>query len=166
MSTPHHNHTANRCYNHFMKKAHTILSHLVNKPQFKFLKQQACYRKYIKLLGGKYQKAIAFVYIKNETLFVAVTHPGFKMELNYNRDLLKSVFTQLSTLDKNCSMMKAQKVVVFHSKYHPVREKEEAVSTVPYYHELANADFEIATEDEALRKKFEEIKRVIQCNQQ
>ena len=73
-----------------MEKVSTILSHLSNIPQFRSLKQQYCYRKFINLLSAKYQKAIAFVYIKDETLFVAVTHPGFKMELNYNRDLLKA----------------------------------------------------------------------------
>ena len=158
-------HTANRCYNHFMKKAYTILSHLIDQPQFRFLKQQACYQKYIKLLGSKYQKAIAFVYIKNETLFVAVTHPGFKMELNYNRDLLKSVLTQLSSLDNECEMMKADKVVIFHSKYHPVAKAPENISTVPYYHERASSDFKIETEDEALKEKFEDIQKVIKCNQ-
>ena len=165
MSTASQHYTANRCYNYFMKKAHIILSHLTNQPQFRFLKQQACYQKYIKLLGAKYQKAIAFVYIKNETLFVAVTHPGFKMELNYNRDLLKSVLTQLSTLDNECEMMKADKVVIFHSKYHPIAKVTDDITTVPYYHERASSDFEIETEDEALKKKFEDIKKVIECNQ-
>ncbi len=142
-----------------------ILSHLTNQPQFRFLKQQACYQKYINLLGVKYQKAIAFVYIKNETLFVAVTHPGFKMELNYNRDLLKSVLTQFTSYDNECTMMKADKVVIFHSKYHPVAKVEDAISTVPYYNELASSDFVIESEDEDLIKKFEQIKEQIKCNQ-
>lgn len=142
-----------------------ILSHLSNQPQFRFLKQQTCYQKYIKLLGVKYQKAIAFVYIKNETLFVAVTHPGFKMELNYNRDLLKSVLTQLTSHDSECAMMKADKVVIFHSKYHPVKKAVEDISTVPYYNELSSSDFVIQSKDEELIKKFEQIKEQIKCNQ-
>ncbi len=147
-----------------MKKVHTILSHLINQPQFRFLKQQVCYQKYIKLLGAKYQKAIAFVYIKNETLFIAVTHPGFKMELNYNLDLLKSLLTQLSSHDSACEMMKANKIVVFHSKYHPVAKEDEDVITVPHYNELASTDFDIKSEDEELIKKFEQIKESISCN--
>ena len=88
------------------------------------------------------------------------------MELNYNRDLLKSVLTQLSRLDENCSMLKAEKIVIFHSKYYPIAKKDENDGTVPYYNELATADFEIETEDEALKKKFEKEKKVITCNQQ
>lgn len=148
-----------------MKKAHMILSHLTNQPQFRFLKQQVCYQKYISLLGIKYQKAIAFVYIKNDTLFVAVTHPGFKMELNYNRDLLKSVLTQLSSHDNECAMMKADKVVIFHSKYHPVAKVEKSASTVPYYDERSGSDFPIESDDEELIRKFEQIKEQIKCNQ-
>jgi len=149
-----------------MKKANIILSHLVNQPQFRFLKQQACYQKFIKLLGSKYQKAIAFVYIKNGTLFIALTHPGFKMELNYNRDLLKSLLTQLSRLDENCRMMRAEKIVIFHSKYHSITKTKKEKSSVPYYEELATAEFTIETKDKELKKKFEDIKRVIACNQQ
>jgi len=147
-----------------MKKAHTILSHLSSLPQFKVLKRQECYQKYIKLLSPKWQKAVAFVYIKDETLFIAVTHPGFKMELNYNRDLLKSLLTQLYTYDNNCKMMSASKVVVFHSKYHPIQKKSEDLETAPYYNELASSDFEIHTKDEELKSKFEQIKKSIMCN--
>ena len=103
-----------------MKKASSILSHLSNQPQFKFLKPQLCYKKFIALLTPKYQKAIAFIYVKDETLFIAVTHPGFKMELNYNKDLLKSVLIQFIERNENCEIMKSSKVVVFHSKSHPL----------------------------------------------
>ncbi|CAA6820320.1 MAG: Unknown protein [uncultured Sulfurovum sp.] len=148
-----------------MKKVSLILSHLTNQPQFKFLKQQACYKKYISLLGTKYQKAIAFVYIKNETLFIAVAHPGFKMELNYNRDLLKSLLTQLQTHDQSCQTLKADKVVIFHSKYHPVEKETAKVDTVPYYEELATTKFTIHSNDDELTKKFDRIKELISCNQ-
>jgi hypothetical protein len=145
-----------------MKKASFIVSQLGNLPQFKYLKKQECYRKYISLLGAKWQKAIAFVSIKNDTLFVALTHPGFKMELNYNRDLLKSVLTQLSSHDLQCSWMKAEKIAIFHSKFRPLRQDDK--STVPYYHELATENFTLKAEDEEIREKFEHLKRTIQVN--
>jgi len=147
-----------------MKKASTILSHLSSQPQFKFLEQQLCYKKYIALLTPKYQKAIAFIYIKDDTLFIAVTHPGFKMELNYNRDLLKSVLTQLGRHDSSCEMMQAKDVVIFHSKYHPMEKEKVEKSTVPYYYELASSDFKIESNDADIITKFEQIKEQIKCN--
>ena len=144
-----------------MKKASIILSHLTNQPQFRSLKQHSCYKKYLSLLGAKWQKAIAFVYIQNNTLFVAVTHPGFKMELNYNKDILKSVLTQLSALDKECIMLQAEKIVIFHSRYCSIIPDEPETSTAPCYNELASPDFSIRSQDEALKAKFEETKTYI-----
>jgi len=149
-----------------MKKVSAILSHLTNQPQFRYLKQHACYKKYISLLGAKWQKAIAFVYIQNDTLFVAVTHPGFKMELNYNKDILKGVLTQLSGHDKSCEMLQASKVVIFHSKYRSAVSEDLDHSTVPYYNELASADFTIESQDEELREKFETVKARIKAQKE
>jgi len=147
-----------------MKKASSILSHLSSQPHFKSLKRQECYQKYINLLSKKWQKAIAFVYVKDETLFMAVTHPGFKMELNYNRDLLKSLLTQLNTYDEKCKMMLASKVVVFHSKYHAMPEEKASTISVPHYHERAEGIFELPKE-EALKEAFERIQALITCKQ-
>jgi hypothetical protein len=149
-----------------MKKVSMILSHLTNQPQFKVLKQESCYKKYLSLLGAKWQKAIAFIYIKENTLFLAVTHPGFKMELNYNKDLLKSVLTQLSSIDSACKMLKADKVVVFHSKYRSIVKDLPEESTVPYYNELASSEFVIKNQDEDLKEKFEQIKVQIKKQRQ
>jgi len=147
-----------------MKKAYEIISHLSSRPQFRFLKRQECYQKYIRLLSNKWQKAVAFVYVKEDTLFVAITHPGFKMELNYNKDLLISLLRDLNRYDKSCKMMKASSVVVFHSKYFPVEKKEVEYKSIPHYSERANGDFANYSEDK-LREKFENIQRIIRCNQ-
>ena len=149
-----------------MKKVSLILSHLSSLPQFRFLKRQVCYKKYISLLGAKYQKAIAFIYIKDDTLFVAVKHPGFKMELNYNRDLLKSILTQFVSNNKECEILSASKVIIFHSKYHPMEKEVATISTIPYYNELASTEFEIQSEDEDIIQKFTDIKEAISCNTQ
>lgn len=147
-----------------MKKAYEIISHLSSQPQFKLLKQQECYHKYIRILGNKWQKAIAFVYIREDTLFVAIKHPGFKMELNYNKDLLISLLKDLNRYDKSCEMMRASSVVVFHSKYFPMEKPKSLYKSVPHYAERANGDF-INYGDDKLKEKFENIKRVIRCNQ-
>lgn len=141
-----------------------ILSHLSSQPQFRSLKRQKCYQKYISLLTPKWQKAVAFVYIKEKTLFIAVTHPGFKMELNYNRDLLKTLLTQLNSHDDECSMMQAEKVVVFHSKYHAMPQEKTAYESVPHYEEQAQGDFDTPL-DEELKEKFERIKKIVSCKQ-
>ena len=147
-----------------MKNVRFVLSHLSLQPQFKSLRKHTCYRKFIQLLPPKFQRAIAFAYSDKETLFLALSHPGYKMELNYNRDLLKSVLTMLAEHDKSCREIKAEKIVIFNSRYAAPAEKREP-PTDPKYHELARADFVIQSEDEAIKEKFDAIKKCILDNQ-
>ena len=145
-----------------MKKASIILSHIRNLPEFKLLKSHYCYQKFISLLNPRFKKAIAFVYVRDDTLFVALSHPGFKMELNYNKDLLKSLLSMLAKGDEKCKNMKASKVVLFNSKHLSIIKEEHIESTVPYYKEMALGEFTIESEDEELQKAFNKIKKSIE----
>jgi hypothetical protein len=146
-----------------MKNAHFILSHITYQPQFRFLKKQSCYQKFIHLLPPKFQKAIAFVYIENSTLFVALSHPGYKMELNYNQDLLKSLLTMVGKYAPECVQMKATKVIIFNAK-HQAKDQDKVIDTDPKYSELSNANFEIKTKDSEIMEKFQKIKETIRNN--
>ena len=148
-----------------MKTANTILSHLTSRPQFKYLKTQECYKKYIQILSPKWQKAVAFVYIKDNTLFIAVKHPGFKQELNYNKDLLKSLLKQLNTYVEPCKDMVASEVVIFHSRYYPMENEKVKYESVPYYKEQSSANFELPKEKD-LKNAFLKIQKTIKCNRQ
>lgn len=148
-----------------MKQANMILSHIQSLPQFKLLKSHYCYQKFISLLNPRFQKAIAFVYVRDDTLFVALSHPGFKMELNYNKDLLRSLLSMLATNDKKCQSMKASKVVLFNSKHLSIIKEKPIESTVPYYKEMARGEFTIASEDEALIEAFNKIRKsILDCS--
>lgn len=145
-----------------MKRANSILTHILHQPMFSSLKNHYCYQKFISLLNPRFQKAIAFVYIRNDTLFVALSHPGFKMELNYNKDLLKSLLTLLTKHDEKCQHLQASSVVLFNSKHLSILKQEEPYDSVPHYRELAEGDFEIQCEDKELQEAFEKIKKSIE----
>ena len=145
-----------------MKKANTILSHLLHLPQFKSLKSHYCYQKFISLLSPRFQKAIAFVYIRQATLFIAVSHPGFKMELNYNKDLFKSLLSILSKQDSKCQNMMADKIVIFNSKYHSIIKEESKEETIPYYQEMSEGEFSIKSKDRELVEAFSKIRALIE----
>jgi hypothetical protein len=144
-----------------MKRANTILSHIQNLPEFRLLKSHYCYQKFISLLSPRFQKAIAFVYIRNETLFVALSHPGFKMELNYNKDLLKSLLSLLIKSDEKCKKLKATKVVFFNSRHNNITKQKKISTTTPHYSEMALGEFSIVCEDRELQNLFEKIKTSI-----
>jgi len=144
-----------------MKHANTILSHIHSLPQFKLLKSHYCYAKFISLLNPRFQKAIAFVYVRDATLFVALSHPGFKMELNMNKELLLSLLSILAKQDEKCQQLKAKRVVLFNSKHLSIIKEEKIKSTVPHYQEMALGDFTIESEDNELLKAFEAVKKSI-----
>ena len=148
-----------------MKTASSILSHLSSQPHFKKLKTQECYQKYIKFLPPKWQKAIAFIYVKEETLFIAVKHPGFKQELNHKeqKDNFLYILKDFNQYVKPCKEMKASKMFTFHSKYHPIETVQIPKETVPYYEEQAYGDFELPQQEE-LKEAFLKIQKTIQCN--
>ncbi len=144
-----------------MKNSNTIISHIKSLPQFRLLKKQYCYQKFISSLAPKFQKAIAFIYIRENTLFIALSHPGYKMEINYNRDSFKNVLNMLSSIDIKCKTLKASKVVVFNSKYISIIKNNKIEKTVPYYREQSLGTFNIESEDRELIEAFRNIKELI-----
>jgi len=144
--------------------ANTMVSYLTNQPQFKNLKKNYCYQKFISIINPKFQRAIAFVYIKNSTLFIALSHPGFKMELDYNRDTFKSLFKILSQNDIKCKDFNVEEVVIFNSnKISIIKENNEIESTVPYYEEQSSGEFEINCSNDEILDKFKSIQKRIKC---
>ena len=145
-----------------MKKASDIISHIRSLPQFRLLKRHYCYQKFISSLNPRFKKAIAFVYVKEETLFVALSHPGFKMEMNYQKEILLSILDILAKQEEKCQRIKAKKVVFFNSKHISIIKEKKIESTVPHYKEMAVGEFSIESEDEELIKAFESIRESIE----
>jgi endonuclease IV len=145
-----------------MKPTSIILSHIHSLPQFKLLKRHYCYQKFIALLNPRFQQAIAFVYIRDKTLYVALSHPGFKMELNYNKDILKSILSILSQEDTKCANMNVSNVVLFNSKHLSTIKENSISTTIPHYQEVATGNFSIESKDEELIQAFQKIQKSIQ----
>ena len=141
-----------------MKQAHSILSHIKSLPQFRKLKKSYCYQKFISSLAPKFQKAIAFVYVQEHTLYIALSHPGFKMELNYNKDSFRDVLNVLAMMDEQCKSLRVSKVVLFNSKRLSIIKEKKIESTVPYYKELSLGEFQINSKDREIIDAFKKIK--------
>ena len=146
-----------------MKTADSIIKQLKLLPQFKPLNRHYCYNRFLSSLIPRYRRAIAFVYIKSDTLYIALSHPGVKMELNSNKDLLKSILTKLINRDKSCKDLKASRIVLFNTNRVKI-EREEEKETVLHYKERASGDFEVKTEDKDLEQRFIDIKEIIKKN--
>ena len=119
----------------------------------------------MELLPPRFSNAIAFFYIKNNTLFGGLSHPGYKMELNYNKDLINNLLNQLTTIDLECAdiFKDVKKIEFFVSKFHTPPPKI-TINADPKYKELAKGEFEIKAKDKDLLRLFNKIKEDIIVN--
>ncbi|ADV45692.1 DciA family protein [Nitratifractor salsuginis] len=148
-----------------MKTARHLLASLCDTHAFRPLEQHRCTRRFLELLPPRFQQAIAFVTVKNRQLMVALSHPGYKMELNYNQDVLKSLLSTLIDTCPECRFMEADRIVIFPSKFHTgSNSSKEDEETVPHYSELATGTFRIPETDEPLRECFLKIRHDILRN--
>jgi len=148
-----------------MKRANFIIEHIKNLPQFKLMNQYYCCRRFISLLPPRFQKVASFAYLRDDTLFLAISHPGFKMELNSKIDFLKSILRMVREGDEKCKNFKASRIVIFNSKLKSIRErknKKESLDTVPYYAERAKSLDTSLVDDEDLKRVFEKIREHIE----
>lgn len=146
-----------------MKNSKSILTFITKQPQFNSLTQHSCYQKFMATLPPRFKQAIAFIYIKDNTLFLALSHPGYKMELNYNKNLFKSLLVTVQKYAPECAKYQADKVVVFNSKFHMPKDNDRA-DTVPYYNELSSGEFSMEFDDDKIREKFEKSIELIKRN--
>ncbi len=148
-----------------MKRANEILNRVKQNPYFKSVQKYSCYNRLLELMPRRFAKAIAFFYIKNNILFGALSHPGYKMELNYNKDLVKALLNQLSSMDIECKEVfkDVKDIKFFVSKFHTPAPMLTSQS-VPKYQELAKGEFEILAKDSDIKALFEKIKEDILKN--
>ena len=149
-----------------MKTPQTILDTLIGQAPFRSLGRHRCYRRFLAMLPPRFREAIGFVYVRDNTLHVALRHPGYKMELNYNKELLKSLLTTLIQVNPSCEKLRADKVVLFNSRYVTHKPLGGDPATVPYYHELSEGTFEDHSSDPDLHQQFQRLRDAIQLNHQ
>jgi len=145
-----------------MKDTQSILQNLTSKAHFAPLKQHKCYRIFLSLLPPRFQKAIAFVTVKNSQLLIGLKHPGYKMELNYNQELLRGLLTMVKNSHQECNFLEAKKIIIFQSRYH--KPNTQTNDTIPYYRELAKGEFKVDIKNRELKEIFEEIREYILKN--
>jgi len=150
-----------------MKKANEILNGVTNRPNFKSIHKYSCFNKLKALLPPRFQKAIAFFYIRNNTLFGGLSHPGYKMELNYNKDLVKSLLKELISIEQSCEVVfaKIERIEFFVSKFH-TKAPEYRSQSIPHYRELATGTFKTDVQNEKLAQIIDKIREDIQRNRE
>lgn len=143
-----------------MKKANFIISHMKQQPFYEKLEQITAYKKLFSLLPNRLGEAVRFAYNKNQTLFIVLNHPGYKMEFNYKISLIKSLLKELIKNDISCKCIDAEDIKVFVSNKAPqIYKKQKLVGQ--FYKEQSLGEFENLSDNKKLHRLFEEIREII-----
>jgi len=145
-----------------MKKSSNIITHLKNQPLYNKLKTVKCFEKIKSLLPPRLSNAILFIYIKNDILFFVLNHPGYKMEFNYNVNLIKGVLKELKKRESVCKDLVFKDVKAFVSNKINIEENKNLTEEKLTYKERATGNFEIKTNNKNLKNIFQNIKKIIE----
>lgn len=142
-----------------MKNAHAIIEHLFVNPCYKKVTEHRCFARLRSLLPKTLREVIAFMYKKNSTLFIAVTHPAMKMEFNYKLNLINTLLKEMARISPECDLgIRETKVFV-------TNKTSEALgvgrSSFVSYKEHARGNFENLAKDPTLFGLFEKIRTII-----
>ncbi len=143
-----------------MKNAYDIISSIQNRPQFSKLSRYKCIDTIRSSFSRPLQKMIKFAYIKNDTLFFVLNHPGAKQEFDNNIQSIKSALKFVQP--KECQEFSITDIKAFVS--HTPMNKTSITAKVKEpetYPERATGTFEIKTQDEKLRSLLESIRALI-----
>ena len=143
-----------------MKNAYDIILSIQNRPQFSKFSRFKCINTIRSSFSRPLQKMIKFAYIKNETLFFVLNHPGAKQEFDNNIQSIKSALKFVQPKECEDFRIKDIKAFVSHTLI-PKQEQTIAPKLPQSYPERAKGRFSITTQDENLRKLLESIRNII-----
>ncbi len=142
-----------------MKNARDIINSIQNRPQFSKLSRFKCIETIRLSFSAPLQKMIKFAYIKNDTLFFVLNHPGAKQEFDNNIQSIKSALKFVQP--KECKEFNIKDIKAFVTHTPSRREEKELTKEPQIYPERATGNFQITTEDEKLRNILQSIQTII-----
>ncbi len=142
-----------------METSKNIINHVLNKPLYSKVKQIKCFNRLKELLPIRLQRGIVFIYKKDKTLTLVLSHPSFKMELNYKLYLIKIWLKELKKIDNNCQGLDIETVKTLVTNRGIDKKNKRKI--VSFYVDKSDGDFENLAIDKNIKNLFEKIKKTI-----
>ncbi len=141
-----------------MKNANQIIKNIQNKPQFSKLSRYKCIDRIKSIFTPPLQRMIKFSYMKNNTLFFVLNHPGAKQEFDNNIQSIKSALNFYTPEECTDVLIEDIKAFVTHTpnKVFVLKPKEPVL-----YSERSTGNFEINIKDEKLNQLVRNIRNII-----
>ncbi|MFT7860510.1 MAG: hypothetical protein ABXS93_06205 [Sulfurimonas sp.] len=144
-----------------MKNANDIIKTLQNQPQFSKLSHFHCIKKIQSLFTLPLQKMVKFAYIKNQTLFFVLNHPGAKQEFDNNIESIKSALKFVTPDECKEFSINDIKAFVTHTPTLKQKAPQAKGDTAPSYRERASGEITVQITDEKLNTLVKSIFNII-----
>jgi len=141
-----------------MKNSEQLISHFRSQSAFAPLKNLACINAVKELLPARLHKFILFGYVRHNTVFFALNHPGAKQEFD---NIINSIKTPLKKMPPlACKNQEIHDVRAFVSHKKPLQFTS-APSEEFHYSERSQGQFQNSVKNEKLHEIIEEIRDII-----
>lgn len=141
-----------------MKNASQIINSIQNKPQFSKLSKYKCIKRIESIFTPALQRMIKFSYIKNNTLFFVLSHPGGKQEFDNNIQHIKSALNFHKPEECEETLINDIKAFVTHT---PLKQAKPIEKKKVIYKERSSGDFSVNIHDEKLNSLVKSIQNII-----
>jgi hypothetical protein len=132
-------------------------------PYKKDMDRVRCLRTLKALLPPRLASHITGMYKKNGSVTIIIDNFTLKQEFGYQKEVIKSLLKQIAKNSSLCHELQSEKIVIWVKAQKQVPQEEKVLTY--HYPERSLGDFEIHTEDEELKKLYEQIKDAIKTNQ-
>ncbi|MDE5925636.1 MAG: hypothetical protein K2N75_00010 [Helicobacter sp.] len=149
-----------------MKNVSEVLSHLFSTPCYQKYYEVSQLNQFIRLLPLSIKGGIAFGYIKNDILFLALKHPAFKQEFYHKISLLKQLLKTYQKEKSSLTNVQDIQYFVTYNAYHKEVELRQENEVAQCYGELARGNFTNYAKDAEIFEIFENIRQAILQNQE
>jgi hypothetical protein len=124
------------------------------------LNRQNCLDKLNLLLPKKIRDIILFNFVKHKTLYFAVEHQAYKMEVDYNSKIIRELINSFKVID-NCKFITEIEVIktYIYTKKNIINDY--AQTTKIFYKEKSFGNFENQANEKKIYQEFEKIRNII-----
>lgn len=149
-----------------MKNVSEILSHLFSAPCYYKYREINQVNHFVRLLPLSIKSGIAFGYIQNDILFLALKHPAFKQEFYHKISLIKQLLKTYQKEKSNLLKVREIKYFVTYNAYQKQVQALQESEIQQCYGELSYGNFINYAQDKEIHTIFENIRQAILKNQE
>ncbi|CAD7287316.1 hypothetical protein LMG7974_00235 [Campylobacter majalis] len=144
-----------------------IKSHIYENPLYKKVYHAKQCRDILNLLERRKRELIVFAYVRDNTMFLAVTHPLAKQELSHDSSIkmIKNLLKMHILANENSIFKNITQIVVFVLKNIKFQApKDPFVTNYPKFKQKSKGEFVNRAKTDTIYNAYEELREILRRN--